>query len=298
MVELLKGTDLDEEADDIFEWFQFRKVTDNTRFPIYFNREAKRYCCQYHNLLKNEMTEFDPIVSDYMERQTLESVTEATQRQATRRIVDSKAATMQGTTDGEGVGSSNVSTNGTTGSKTNSEANRESSSKTKGTTGTTASSKSDAASLQGDTPDSATYPAGGFPDALAWVYASGQGQTKGNTESKQDETTEGTGEDKGKETVIGSEEGETHATTEGSDNSRTHSESFRRDEEQGTSDVEDRGSDAKAGNRDNREQYRGRHEAAQDLLTRARTYIKDTNSFKWLIQRLDKCFMAVYDEEG
>ena len=70
MTELAKGTQIPAETiDEIYAWYQFRRVCDNERFQAYFNRELKLLERQYLLLLRSDMTTWDPMVSDYMERQ-------------------------------------------------------------------------------------------------------------------------------------------------------------------------------------------------------------------------------------
>ena len=61
----------------IYDWFQYRRVTDNARFPVYFGRILARDYSRYRQLLRIEagkqgdtgtLTEFDWLVTDYLER--------------------------------------------------------------------------------------------------------------------------------------------------------------------------------------------------------------------------------------
>lgn len=70
MTELAAGTQIPAETlDEIYAWYQFRRVCDNQKFPAFFNRQLKLAERQYLLLLRNDMTTWDPMVTEYMERQ-------------------------------------------------------------------------------------------------------------------------------------------------------------------------------------------------------------------------------------
>lgn len=70
MTTLTAGTELPETTiDAIYNRFQFRHVCDNERFQAYFNSKIKEIEGQYMLLLRNDLTEWDPMVSEYLERQ-------------------------------------------------------------------------------------------------------------------------------------------------------------------------------------------------------------------------------------
>lgn len=54
----------------LYDWFQFRTVCDDERFPIFFRRKLMRCEVQYHQLLSLEHRDFDPLVATYRERLT------------------------------------------------------------------------------------------------------------------------------------------------------------------------------------------------------------------------------------
>lgn len=110
MTELAKGTQIPEETlQAILEWYQYRRVSDNDRFPVFFHRQLAMLERQYLLLLRNDMTSWDPMVADYMERQILsdEAGTSSTTNngtQSTTRTGDIKHTTSgQDVVDSEGT---------------------------------------------------------------------------------------------------------------------------------------------------------------------------------------------------
>lgn len=120
----------------IFDWFQFRNVVDDTKFPVFFRRTLNDYYSTYNQLLRVEpgIAQYDWMVESYLERQvvvnatkteTLTSENEGTNSSTrtdnttqtntgsdTRNITNSGSDTVAGT---EGVeGSSNVTHGGST----------------------------------------------------------------------------------------------------------------------------------------------------------------------------------------
>lgn len=78
MTELAAGSQIDSDTlAQIYDWFQFRQVCDNERFATYFNRQLIRAQRQYILLLRNDMTTWDPMAQDYIER-LVEDVSEST----------------------------------------------------------------------------------------------------------------------------------------------------------------------------------------------------------------------------
>lgn len=75
--------------DAIFDWFQFRRVTDNERFPVYFRRIMRRDYSRYKQLLRIEAgktgdtgvaTNYDWLVTEYLERQDISTTENSTSR--------------------------------------------------------------------------------------------------------------------------------------------------------------------------------------------------------------------------
>lgn len=101
----------------ILDFLQFRRVCDNTRFGAYFNTRIRMHAPQYVSALRIETIEYDPMVSDYMERQHLDERTTDRSGSSTRTdsgktdTTDNVTTTTKSTADGtkSGNGSRNES---------------------------------------------------------------------------------------------------------------------------------------------------------------------------------------------
>lgn len=347
--DLFKGTNYDETSQSqILARFAFRFVCDNDKFGAFFNRELILRNRQYNQYLRTETVEFDPMVSDYVERQILRDDTQAGTVNATQNetsngtVTDTDSTTGNGTTSttrhDEGTSnrklvSENTSSNTQSGTskQTNSGNDKtveNSSTETdRSTTNTTTSTSTqtaeqDAQALQGTTPDSSVYPAAGFPEGLAWQYASGQSETKSSG------TTENTGNDEthinenGSDTVnrtstlthghiidstdSGTSSGTINGTsTEDGTTENDGTEQVTRNdtttrehesESTGTRQQTTEQNDNRTISSDTRERTSGRHEAPQDMLQRAVDFITGCNAMAWLLAHLDSCFMAIYSD--
>lgn len=104
MTELAAGTQIPAETlDEIFAWFQFRQVCDNDCFQDYFNRQLKRIQRQYLLYLRNDMTTWDPMVVDYMERQIIADKTGTSSTTTTGEQSSTRNGTVKHETTGEDV---------------------------------------------------------------------------------------------------------------------------------------------------------------------------------------------------
>lgn len=218
------------------------------------------------------------------------------------------------TTSGTASGTASGETSGTT-----------SGTSTKEDTKTSKSIGSDTSSnerLQGVLPDSGTYGPNsiteptnvdqyGFPNALNWTYSSGQGADRGfstNQSSTDDKTTS---KDTTSETETGetsshtSSESESTVKTSGSNTINTTTTRRGSDKttgENSSTDTSETTSNSEGSTNGNSEYkhedkviHTGRQEAPQDMLMRAKNWFSNMNSFKWLRDELDSCFLGVYD---
>lgn len=275
---LYTGINIDESTiDALKQYFLYRRLVDNGKFFTFYRRALNQAERQYNNYLRIELTDFDPVVSQYLERQINRTGSRATTAE------DDSSKTRSGqsgdTTQGSGTARTETENTGTSeGSGTSSTESRDNASSTGSTT-------TDRVSKHGDTPQAATGAGGSM--ALDWTYLSAQdqvleqgssnnsgtniGTTSGSTTDSTETTSSGTAETTTTDTTTRSG---THSETETSEGSRSET-------------VSDASED--------RERMTGRSEAAQDLLKRARDYITTTNGFLWLCDKLDKCFMQIYD---
>lgn len=277
---LYDGTKLEDDdvtQDAILEWFFYRKVTDNNRFLKYFRRALNVYENQYYNLLRIETTDIDPLVSNYLERQIL--------RRGTGTTTDSNNLTVSGTTSGRstttgtGTGGSTTTTRGTGTNTGTTDTTTTDSGTTSGTTSNNMKHK------HGETPQAASSTGGGM--ALDWSYLSNQDEEE-NTGTNSG-TSSGTSRTQGTTGDTSTTEGTATTTSTDTSNAETVTTGNNGRTETGTNTRTDNSAD------DTRERLTGRQEAPQDLLSRARDYITRTNAFLWLSERLEDCFLQIFE---
>lgn len=309
---LFAGLDIPQTVqDNLLEWFFDRQVCDNEKFVRYFRREIAMLQHQFNEYLRVETCEFDPMVGQYLERELRdkrlsEGVGETTS-EGTNKAQNHGGATTT-TTHGmtttttnnlnDTVTSNNTQTNDLTQHVTGEATHG-------GTVKVDGGSTDDSSSLEGNTPDSATYGSaeGSAMPALNWVYTSGQQQshsegtnnslttndltdlTDTTTKNAGTVTTTGGGSTKHEGTVTVGNTGTDNVTVENNGGTDTitnnQQNTTTKDSSEGLT----------------RERTTGRGEAPQDMLNRARNYILKTNAFAWFVDKLDKCFFQVYDSD-
>lgn len=309
---LFEGLDIPQTVqDNLLEWFFDRQVCDNEKFVRYFRREIAMLQHQFNEYLRVETCEFDPMVGQYLERELRdkrlsEGVGETTS-EGTNKAQNHGGATTT-TTHGMTTTTTNnlndtVTSNNT---QTNDLMQRATGEATHGgTVKVDGGSTDDSSSLDGNTPDSATYGSaeGGVMPALNWEYTSGQQQSHSEgtnnslTTNNLTDTTDTTTKNTGTVTTTGGgstkHEGTVTVGNTGTDNVTVENNG---------------GTDTTTNNQQNtttkdssegltRERTTGRGEAPQDMLNRARNYILKTNAFAWFVDKLDKCFFQVYDSD-
>lgn len=277
---LFDGTKLEEDdvtQDAILEWFFYRKITDNDKFRKFFRRALNVYENQYYNLLRIETTDIDPLVSNYLERQIL--------RRGTGTTTDSNNLTVSGTssgrttTTGRGTGNSTTTTGGTASTTGTQDVTTTDTGTTSGTTSNNTKHK------HGETPQAASNVNGAM--ALDWSYLSNQDEEESNGTSSG--TSSGSSRTAGTTTDATTTTGTATTATTDTSNGETTSSGSNGRTESGTNTRTDNTAD------DTRERLTGRQEAPQDLLSRARDYITRTNAFLWLAERLEFCFLQIFE---
>lgn len=286
----------------ILDWFQYREVCDDEKFPTFFERTLRMSMRKYNQLLRIEpgqLLEFpdgvtrtvtyDWLVQNYREKlnhnvsntDSAESSTSANTVSRTGSEQGSKSTHMTGedNTDRD-ASNSNTRTDNTT-------SETESSGSSSGT------ESADAKSLAKAAPQSASYVNGasGFPTTLDWTYPGQQ------SENKSDGTSSGTTHD----------ESETHNTGTVS-NSGSGSEDVEFTTERTTTETDGKtitGSETGSGTAtkegaiaiegQSEEIENGRSIDIASLLTNAKNFILGTSAWQYLYGELDKCFMAIYD---
>lgn len=309
---LFEGLEISQSVqDDLLEWFFDRQVCDNDKFVRYFRREIAMLQHQFNEYLRVETCEFDPMVGQYLERE----LRDKRMSEGTGKVTSDGANNSQnhgGTETTTTHGTTTTTTNDLTDTVTNN--NTQTNDLTQHTTGEVThggtvkvdgGSTDDSSSLDGNTPDSATYAdaAGGTMPALNWEYTSGQQQshsegsnnslTTNDLTDGTDTTTKNTGtvsttgggntRHEGTVTVGNTGTDNTTVVNNGGTDTTTHNQ-----QDTATKDTSEGLT---------RERTTGRGEAPQDMLNRARNYILKTNAFAWLVDKLDKCFFQVYDSD-
>lgn len=313
----------------IYDWFQFREVNDETRFPIYFKRQLSQDYERYSQLLRVEpgVSHYDWLVTEYSEALTertgtggtTESTTEATESERTGGVTitynTTNASTESGTRSESGT--TGRETSGTNTRTDNTQQTTSRTTSNDGTDTTTGSTKTESeggtASVSKEMPHSISYSgatAGNIP-SLDWTYPGGQSQ------SKNDQTTTGTSSNKvvrtgsGTESTTAKQTGTVTTATEG-DESGTHSTSGQ-DSRTGqqthtgtdTHSTTENGTGSRTQSRTAESQSAdsvkdrrtGRHQSIAALLEEAKGFIVTTNAWEWLKGRLEVCFLGVYEYE-
>ena len=279
--DLYTGTPMEEDEvtqEALLEMLYYRKVVDNDRFRRFFRRALTVYARQYYALVRVETTDIDPLVSNYLERQILRkgSTAENGSDSSTETGGGTRRGSRSGRTGGTSQTDTEAQTDGRTGSTQQTTDHGTSSSTTTG----------DTRSKHGETPQAAATP-GADGMALDWSYLSSQDQEASRGTS--------TGSTTGSSTATGS--GTDHSESTGSStttNSGTESSEYTDTDSTNKTRTGNSNKTTNA-NDDTRERLAGRQEAPQDLLDRARDYITRTNAFLWLLDKIEPCFMLIFD---
>ena len=240
----------------IVNWFQFRKVSDNDKFVAYFQRLLKANEEQYLNYMRIQTIQFDPLVTQYMER--------LLNRDGVNSEKD-KDTTVN-------TGNDTINTSGT--AKTNNSDNSVTDSR--GSDSTTQNGETGDKSMNAQLPQSSTGAGAGLPANMNWNYATQQDERKGT--SKNNSKSESTG----KTTNTGTSTG-TASNEQTTKSDRTN---------QTVKNGERSGSNSEVV----KERMTGRSgEPTSELLKKAVSYITTTNGFFWLVDKLEAAFMAIYE---
>lgn len=251
----------------IFEWYEYRRVTDNEKFEKYFRRQLKLILEQYKNYLRIATIDFDPMTTNYVERYVLRNSNTMEDITGDKTQTGKNQSNWNGntTTNNSGSNVNNITGNNTLGQNTSSTSNNNKTSQ----------------ALNGTLPQSNMY-SNGFPDTLRWNFASAQGETldrdnnTSNGQTSSNETFKSLNDTvyKGKENTIN------QTTLDGTNNLKENTNKLI---------IGNRGDEEK-------EILTGRNGMpAPDLLEKAKLYILKTNAFSWLIDNLDICFMGVLE---
>lgn len=291
--------DLIDEAsqEQVIDHFYDRYCTDNNKFLLYFTRNLRRVADQYNNLVRIETIKFDPMVTKYLEEETkrrlskLTNGTDRTNEETSGSLQNSGIITVK--TDNETT--DNITTtgslDGTDTTNTHTVVDEDTSNSTTDTIRTR--------DLQSNMPHSnvSSSTTGGLMANVNWRYASGmvdhgEDNTHVTTGGRDVDTTDNIGVVRSEDTENTSEGSTvldgTQITTRGdgqtTSGSKTTSKTKNGDENT---------------NDDTQKIYTGREGSPQELLDKARTYLRKSNAIEWLFDELEICFMPdlLYGEE-
>lgn len=273
---LFEGTTIDEATQQaVYNWFKFRKVCDNEKFQLFFNRLITAHSEQYYSLVRVQSIKFDPLVTQYMERLIDRSATNSENEKHTSNR-SGNANNTDRTTGGD-----TTATEGSASTTNTDNVNTTQKGTQKGSQNGSSNDKSMSAQL----PQSSTGAGAGLPDALNWNYATQQDESKNTNEQNTNNETTGNSASNGTSKGTATNEQTTkvtHNTTVAGSNNHNENE---------TSNGERNGSNSEVV----KERSTGRSGETPELLSKAITYISKTNAFFWLVDKLEAVFMTVYE---
>ena len=290
----------------IEEWFGLRNVCDDDHFERFFRRKMNGTALRFAQLKRIELSAFDPLVANYIEREEISSSTGS--HSITSEESGSKTATSEGTSTNSKSGeetteNTNVSdpqvVEFTTSTRTPdlTETNT-----TSGTSSETHSEDAKDVQVNKSAPMSIEYAgatAGNIPN-LNWGTLSAQQQAEHEGGSTQSGTTSGSES----RTSTGTEDNESKKWSTGVDTVTDNGGREWSETDSGTNSNESsestEGSRSESGtNSDNRTVHTidsGRSGLTpQEAFSSAVAYLKTSSAFAWLRGELEECFMSVYD---
>ena len=284
---------------ELIDYFYFRYVCDDEKFTHFFQRNLNQYVKQYNDYLRVQNVTFDPMVTRYLERQILTTNTLSGTKTTTGTGSGTKATVNGGTittvidNDGTLAGTDQNTTSST---YTNSQTVDED-----GTNGNTRNTNNRSRDIMSVFPQANVSAAtsGSLDDPVSYAYATQMNDhkdsgsiTDAGTNTRDVSTAEsGTGSGTNNTTISQTTTNDTTSTT------------TRNDTVNLTSSETKSGSETTANeeNSDVKERLTGRENYdAATLLSHARDYVRETNAFMFLVNKLEKCFIGNmrYGEEN
>lgn len=298
----------------IEEWFGLRNVCDDDNFERFFKRKMNITALRYAQLSRIELSAFDPLVAEYIEREVL-----AENSKTTAGTVDkTTSGTTSGTTGSQTTRTPNLTEvidRDTTGSHSTTdggsdvrehEGERANEQGGTDTTTRTGSNTSEGVQVQKNAPMSIDYAgatAGQIP-SLNWGSMTAQAQNKNTgSESGSESVQHGLTEEGTDSSTDTTRYGKTEqGTTSGTDDQTRTQTGTETTVVSGTSSgttsktegVESAGTESGSGQ--THEIETGRHGLTpQEAFRTAVSYLKTSSAFEWLAKELDECFLSVYD---
>ena len=279
------------------EFFDRYMCDEYDTFKIYFKRNVNKYTHQYNELLRIEGIKIDPLVTKYLERQRKNKNVKDTRDTESQNETTAKTRNENGRQELNGRDSNNghlYSTINNSGSDSETTHTDISNTETKNLKGTSRSQDVNSQFPQGNVSAHVNM------DVMANInmtYASSM--DKNGTDTTETGTITNAGD------TDATKSGTNRSLTEGEDlvinNGEQHSEriDFKNGQENGTK-INNR---SKIGTEENKateqEIYTGRDGIAAEVLQKTEIYIIQSNALKWLLSKLDICFLSqLNNEEG
>lgn len=278
-------------SDAIYDYFYYRYINDNERFLKYFQRNMKMYKNQYNNLLRNENIQFDPMVTRYLERQIIGKTTNTdTSNVSLSRngnTLTNNGGTITVKTDSVNTGTGSVNEQGNTGYTDNLNGNVQN-------THTGNENHQDRTrNILSVFPQAnvGSNTSGTLDDNVAYNYATQMTDNK-NKGDKQDTSTDNTvhsDTNTGTTNSSNNTNSSTRSVIDGTQLQTNNNNETKQQTESGTTNTTNSGEQ----NSNVKERLSGRENIdSAILLEHARDYIATTNAFRWLISKLEKCFIG------
>lgn len=292
-------TDLQRTIED---WFDDREVVDNEMFDVYFRRVLNRDYKRYKELLRIEpgVAKYDWLVNRYNEWRTWG--TDNTDNDGTHTkeygMGIEKTRDTQTTIDNTESGGTYHEHTQYGGSDQTEAVNKSSDLTTTNTPKATQTTTSETMAVDKANPYSESYAgatAGSIP-ALDWSTSSSQAQTKQVAvtayDGQSDTSTQHSTESGGDKTTYGRST-DTYAEGSRTSGSVTKNTGTDRDQYSGTDKTQE--NETSKYDTDRYHMETGRTGDVSALLEQAKSYIETTAAWSWLSNRLEVCFMGVYE---
>lgn len=296
--ELFEETD-EATINDLYSFYSYRTPCDN--FSHFIKQTELMYVKQYNKLLRDENVTYDAMVSDYMERLVIDDRSGNSSRTGTGTNTETTTGgtTENGTAENTRTDDLTQDTSGTNNSTRTDDLTQtgttESSSNTSGNTSSSDINKN--VSINKTNPQVVNYSvtAGTMP-GLTWDSSDNQTQQETNvqttTTSRESVTENGNNSIKNTGTTTTSQDDNHTVTNTGTvtDNGKTTKTVSSNEHKTGNTTTSDSSTTSETGT--TKERYTGRRGyTPAEMLEKSRNYIMQTNAFKWLCERYNRCFV-------
>lgn len=296
--ELFEETD-EATISDLYSFYSYRTPCDN--FPHFIRQTELMFVNQYNKLLRDENVTYDAMVSDYMERLVIDDRSGNSSRTGTGTNTETTTGgtTENGTAENTRTDDLKQDTEGTNNStRTDDLTQSESINGQSSTSGdTSADDTTKTSSINRTNPQAVNYNVtdGSMP-YLSWDSSDGQTQQettdKTTTSSHESYTNAESNSVKNTGTTTTSQDDNHTVTNTGTvtDNGKTTKTISSNGTKTETSNTSDSSTTSETGT--TKERYTGRHGyTPAEMLEKSRNYIMQTNAFKWLCEKYNRCFV-------